>query len=256
MQKTKPPASVDEYIASFPDETKKRLIQLRKAIKSVAPKAEELVSYGIAGYKHHGVLIYFAGWKNHISLYPAPWNAEELKKEMSEYKGAKGTIKFPGDKPLPLQLINKIVKYKLEENELKAGLKKNSNSILPKRKTEKPTDEETVKEWIKKLDSATKKHVDIVRTIIKTASLKLNERIKWNAPSYYYKEDIVTFGPSRKKDQILLVFHHPNIVKIKSALLEGNYKDRRLVYFNSPAEITAGKKELGRIVKEMVRMIK
>jgi uncharacterized protein YdhG (YjbR/CyaY superfamily) len=256
MQKTKLAATVDEYIASFPDETKKRLIQLRKAIKSVAPKAEELITYGIAGYKHHGVVIYFAGWKNHISLYPAPWNAAELKKEMSEYKGAKGTIKFPGDKPLPLQLISKIIKYKLEENELKAGLKKNSNSILSKKKTEKPTDEENVKEWIAKLDTETKKQVDAVRKTIKAASPKLNERIKWNAPSYYYKEDIVTFGPSRKKDQVLLVFHHPNIVKIKSALLEGNYKDRRLVYFNTSAEITAGKKELGRIVKEMVKMIK
>ena len=256
MQKTKFPATVDEYIAGFPDETKKRLIQLRKAIVSVAPKAEELISYGIAGYKYHGTLIYFAGWKNHISLYPAPWNAAELKKEMSQYKGAKGTIKFPNDKPLPLQLISKIVKYRLEENESKSGLKKNSNSILPKKKTAKPTDEENVREWLAKLDPATKKQVDAVRSIIKTASPKLNERIKWNAPSYYYKEDIVTFGPSRKKDQVLLVFHHPSIVKIKSPLLEGNYKDRRLVYFNSPAEITAGKKELGRIVKEMVKLIK
>ena len=256
MQKTKSPVSVDEYIASFPNETKKRLIQLRKAIVSVAPKAEELISYGIAGYKYHGTLIYFAGWKNHISLYPAPWNAAELKKEMSQYKGAKGTIKFPNDKPLPLQLISKIVKYRLEENESKSGLKKNSNSILPKKKTAKPTDEENVREWLAKLDPATKKQVDAVRSTIKTASPKLNERIKWNAPSYYYKEDIVTFGPSRKKDQVLLVFHHPNIVKIKSTLLEGNYKDRRLVYFNSPAEITAGKKELGRIVKEMVKLIK
>ena len=256
MQKTKSPVSVDEYIASFPNETKKRLIQLRKAIKSAAPKAEELISYGIAGYKYHGTLIYFAGWKNHISLYPAPWNAAELKKEMSQYKGAKGTIKFPNAKLLPLQLINKIVKYRLEENESKSGLKKNSNSILPKKKTAKPTDEENVREWLAKLDPATKKQVDAVRSIIKTASPKLNERIKWNAPSYYYKEDIVTFGPSRKKDQVLLVFHHPSIVKIKSPLLEGNYKDRRLVYFNSPAEITAGKKELGRIVKEMVKLIK
>ena len=256
MQKTKSPVSVDEYIASFPNETKKRLIQLRKTIKSAAPKAEELISYGIAGYKYHGTLIYFAGWKNHISLYPAPWNAAELKKEMSQYKGAKGTIKFPNDKPLPLQLISKIVKYRLEENESKSGLKKNSNSILPKKKTAKPTDEENVREWLAKLDPATKKQVDAVRSIIKTASPKLNERIKWNAPSYYYKEDIVTFGPSRKKDQVLLVFHHPGIVKIKSPLLEGNYKDRRLVYFNSPAEITAGKKELGRIVKEIVKLIK
>ncbi len=256
MQKTKSPATVDEYVAGFPNETKKRLIELRKTIKTAAPKAEELISYGIAGYKYHGVLIYFAGWKNHISLYPAPWNASELKKEMSEYEGAKGTIKFPNDKPFPLKLITKIVKYRIKENEAKAGLKKNSNSVLPKKKTAKPTDEENVKEWMAKLDPATKKQVDTVRSIIKKASPKLNERIKWNAPSYYYKEDIVTFGPSRKKDQLLLVFHHRNIVKIKSSLLEGNYKDRRLVYFNSPAEIVAGKKELDRIMKAMVKMIK
>src|SRR6188768_4341721 len=102
----------------------------------------------------------------------------------------------------------------------------------------KPTEAEQVNDWMDKLDAAFKPSINAVRKIIKTAAAKLNERIKWNAPSYYYKEDIVTFGPSRKKDQVLLVFHHPNIVKIKSTLLEGNYKDRRLVYFNSPAEIT------------------
>jgi hypothetical protein len=94
-----------------------------------------------------------------------------------------------------------------------------------------------------------------VRKIIKTAGPKLNERIKWNAPSYYYKEDIVTFGPVRNKDKVILVFHHPNIVKIRSALLEGHYKDRRLVYFNSLSEIKSGKKELERIIDESVKMM-
>ena len=124
-----------------------------------------------------------------------------------------------------------------------------------KLKKAKPTDREQVNEWMKKLDPEMKPAIDAVRKIIKTAGPKLNERIKWNAPSYYYKEDIVTFGPARSKDKVILVFHHPNIVKIRSALLEGDHKDRRLVYFNSLSEIKSGKKELQRIIGESVRMM-
>ena len=124
-----------------------------------------------------------------------------------------------------------------------------------KLKKPKPTEEEQVNEWMSKLDTEMKPAIDAVRKIISSAGPKLNERIKWNAPSYYYKEDIVTFAPARSKDKIILVFHHPNIVKIKSTLLEGDYKDRRLVYFNSPSEIRSGKKELERIIDESVRMM-
>lgn len=124
-----------------------------------------------------------------------------------------------------------------------------------KLKKAKSTDQEQVDEWMKKLDPEMKPAIDAVRKIIKTAGPKLNERIKWNAPSYYYKEDIVTFGPVRSNDKVILVFHHPNIVKIKSALLEGDYKDRRLVYFNSLIEIKSGKRELERIIDESVRMM-
>jgi len=106
-----------------------------------------------------------------------------------------------------------------------------------------------------KLDPGMKPAVDAVRIIIRSAGPKLNERIKWNAPSYYYKEDILTFGPVRSKDKVILVFHHPNIVKIRSLLLQGDYKDRRLVYFNSLSEIKSGKKELERIIDESVKMM-
>ena len=106
-----------------------------------------------------------------------------------------------------------------------------------------------------KLDPEMKPAVESVRKIIKSASSKLSERIKWNAPSYYYKDDIVTFGPARNKDKIILVFHHPSIVKIKSDLLQGDYKDRRLVYFNSEKEIKDAKKELEKIIKESVQLI-
>lgn len=127
--------------------------------------------------------------------------------------------------------------------------------MTAKVKKVKLTDDEQIAEWMDKLDAKTKPAVEAVRKIIKGVSSKLNERIKWNAPSYYYKEDLVTFGPQREQDKIILVFHHPNIVKIKSALLTGEYKDRRLTYFNSLAEIKSGKKELERIIGELVRML-
>ena len=127
--------------------------------------------------------------------------------------------------------------------------------MTAKAKKLKPTDEEQVAEWMENLDAKMKPAVEAVRKIIKAASPKLNERIKWNAPSYYYKEDLVTFGPQRGQDKIILVFHHPNIVKIKSTLLTGDYKDRRLTHFNSLAEIKAGKKELEKIIGELVKML-
>ena len=127
--------------------------------------------------------------------------------------------------------------------------------MTAKTKTPKLTDEEQVKEWMNKLDPEMKPAIESVRKIIKAAGPKLSERIKWNAPSYYYKEDIVTFGPIRSKDKIILVFHHPSIVKIKSDLLQGDYKDRRLAYLNSEKEIKDAKKELERIIKESVQLI-
>ena len=119
----------------------------------------------------------------------------------------------------------------------------------------KATEAEQVNDWMDNLDASFKPSINAVRKIIKTAAAKLNERIKWNAPSYYYKEDIVTFGPTKAKDKVILVFHHPNIVKIRSELLQGNYKDRRLVYLNSIKEIKDAQKELERIIKESVAMI-
>ena len=139
--------------------------------------------------------------------------------------------------------------------------------MTAKIKKPKLTEGEQVEEWMNKLDQEMKPAVNTVRGIIKAAAPKLNERIKWNAPSFYYKparpddsgrsggEDIVTFGPVRTRDKIILVFHHPNIVKISSALLEGDYKDRRLVYLNSVSEINKNKKELERIIDESVKMM-
>ena len=124
MAKMKSYSTVDEYIALAEPKVKKALKDIRKTIKTTAPKAEEVISYQIPGYKYHGMLVFFAAWKDHISLYPAPWSAESLKKEMSVYKGSKGTIKFPIDEPMPLALIKKMVKYRVKENEERAALKR------------------------------------------------------------------------------------------------------------------------------------
>jgi uncharacterized protein YdhG (YjbR/CyaY superfamily) len=128
MAKMKIAASVDEYIATAEPQAKKALRDIRKTIKGAAPKAEEVISYQIPGYKYHGMLAFFAAWKNHISFYPAPWKAASLKKEMSAYEGSKGTIKFPLDKPMPLALIKKMVKYRVKENEARAALKSSIKS--------------------------------------------------------------------------------------------------------------------------------
>ena len=111
---------VDRYIENFPAEVQERLEKLRTIIREVAPGAEEGFSYQMPGYKYQGPLVYFAGYKNHIGFYPTPSAIEAFKKELSVYKGAKGSVQFPLDKPLPAELIRKIVKFKMKENDEKA----------------------------------------------------------------------------------------------------------------------------------------
>jgi len=115
--------TIDEYIKSFPRDVQKKLESIRQTIKKFAPEAEEMISYQIPTFKLNGPLIYFAGFKNHVSVYPAPRSVPEFKKELSAYKGGKGTVQFPLDKPIPLSLIKKIVKYRLKENSAKTTKK-------------------------------------------------------------------------------------------------------------------------------------
>ena len=113
--------SMDEYIGTFPEEVQKILQELRATIGTAAPEAEETISYNIPTFKLNGkYLIYFAGWKNHISLYPIPVGSEAFNKQIAKYAEGKGTLKFPIDEPLPMKLITKIVKLKLAENQKKA----------------------------------------------------------------------------------------------------------------------------------------
>ena len=107
---------IDEYIATFPAELQKRLRDLRSTIKAAAPNAEEKISYGMPTFFLNGNLVHFAAFKTHIGFYPTPSGIEAFKKELSIYKGAKGSVQFPLDQPLPLKLIVKIVKFRVAEN--------------------------------------------------------------------------------------------------------------------------------------------
>jgi uncharacterized protein YdhG (YjbR/CyaY superfamily) len=115
--------SMDEYIATCPEETQKILEELRAIIKAAAPEAEEKISYQMPAFTLKGYLVYFAALKNHIGFYPTPSGIQAFKHELSIYEGSKGSVKFPIDKPLPLKLISKIVKFRVAENLRKAEIK-------------------------------------------------------------------------------------------------------------------------------------
>ena len=118
----KKPANVDAYIASFPADVQTLLQQMRHVVKTTAPHAEELISYGIPAYKLKGMLVWFAAHTNHIGLYPRGSGIEEFAAQLKGYKVSKGTIQFPLDKPLPVDLIAKIVEFRIAEN-LRKGRK-------------------------------------------------------------------------------------------------------------------------------------
>ncbi len=120
--------SIDEYIATFPEATQRKLQELRAAIRSAAPKAEEKIAYHMPTFALKGNLVLFAAYKNHIGFYGSSTVTRPFKKELSIYAGGKDSLRFPIDKPLPVGLIRKIVKLRVTENiknaKLKPGRKK------------------------------------------------------------------------------------------------------------------------------------
>ncbi len=109
--------NVNEYIAAFEPHIQERLQQMRQAIKKAAPAAEELISYRMPAYKYHGVLVYFAGYKNHTGFYATPTGHAAFKELLAVYKEGKGSVQFPHNQPLPMALISRIVKFRVKENQ-------------------------------------------------------------------------------------------------------------------------------------------
>ena len=109
--------SIDEYIAACPPDSQEYLRQIRKLIHSLVPDAKERISYQIAAFERNGKnIIHFAGWKKHVSLYPVPAGSEAFERQIAKYVDGKGTVKFPLDEPLPIKLIERVVKLHLEAN--------------------------------------------------------------------------------------------------------------------------------------------
>jgi uncharacterized protein YdhG (YjbR/CyaY superfamily) len=128
--KTNPavPKNIDEYIAGFPPDIQKLLERIRTTIRQAAPDAEETISYQMPTFTLKGNLVHFAAFKKHIGFYPTPTGIEKFKEELSVYEGAKGSVQFPLDKAIPLDLISKIVKFRAKENQERAETKGNKKT--------------------------------------------------------------------------------------------------------------------------------
>ncbi|OHA88736.1 MAG: hypothetical protein A2653_00355 [Candidatus Zambryskibacteria bacterium RIFCSPHIGHO2_01_FULL_43_25] len=108
--------TISEYINSFPEDTAQKLRTIRKITNKNAPQATEVISYNMPAFKLNGIVVYFAAFKKHVGFYPLPSAIKSFRKELTKYKTSKGAIQFPLDKPLPVALISKIIKYRVKEN--------------------------------------------------------------------------------------------------------------------------------------------
>ena len=108
--------NIDEYVSSFPTDIQKILQNLRQVIHAAAPEAQEVISYSMPAFKLNGILVYFAAFKDHIGFFPTSSGVSAFSKELAPYDTSKGTIRFPLDEPIPVNLIKKIVKFRAQEN--------------------------------------------------------------------------------------------------------------------------------------------
>lgn len=123
--KKDPPATIDEYIAQCPENVQQIMRQIRSVIKETAPQAEERISYQMPAFYWKGYLVYFAPRKDYIGFYPTGSGIEAFKDEISGYKSSKGAVQFPFNQPMPFDLIRKMVKFKMAENEKRPVYRKN-----------------------------------------------------------------------------------------------------------------------------------
>jgi len=124
MKRQSSPQTIDVYIATFPSNIQAILKKIRAVAKKAAPKAEEKISYRIPALFQDGVLIYFAAFKNHIGVFPPVRGDAQLQKQLAPYRGPKGNLKFPLDEPIPYNLISRIVKLRVKENQERASAKR------------------------------------------------------------------------------------------------------------------------------------
>jgi uncharacterized protein YdhG (YjbR/CyaY superfamily) len=111
--------SVDEYIQAYPEHFQKKLTELRNLIKDIVPEATEKISYKMPAYSLNGIIVWFGGFSKHIGFFPGADGIEEFKGELSKYKHAKGSVRFPIEEPLPAGLIKRIVEFRVAQDSKK-----------------------------------------------------------------------------------------------------------------------------------------
>lgn len=121
MSKAQKPTDIDGYISQFPADVRAVLRDVREAIRRAVPEAEETISYQMPAFRLHGILVYFAAWKTHIGLYPPISGDKAVEKAIARYAGPKGNLQFPLDEPMPLDLIERIVRLRVKQDSEKAA---------------------------------------------------------------------------------------------------------------------------------------
>jgi uncharacterized protein YdhG (YjbR/CyaY superfamily) len=124
MAKPQKPKDIDGYISQFPADVQAILEKVRATIRHAAPEARETISYQMPAFKHHGMLVYFAAWKHHIGLYPPVSGDKALEKAVARYAGPKGNLQFPLQEPIPYDLIERIVRLRVEQDTAKAAARR------------------------------------------------------------------------------------------------------------------------------------
>jgi uncharacterized protein YdhG (YjbR/CyaY superfamily) len=137
MPKPQKPSDIDGYITQFPADVQAILQDVREKIRRAAPDAEEIISHQMPAFKQHGILVYSAAWKKHIGLYPPISGEQALEKAVARYAGPKGNLQFPLDEPMPLDLIERIVKLRVKQDEEKAAAKRKKSQTSRKARESK-----------------------------------------------------------------------------------------------------------------------
>lgn len=234
------PTSVEEYITSFPKETQKILKQLRVLIKKTAPKAEESIAYMMPSYKMNGKpLVYFAGYENHIGFYATPTGHEKFAKELSKYKQGKGSVQFPLDKPIPIDLIERIVRFRVEESESKA---KPTKKAVAKKVALKKTDvnKAVINKDIHKYNGEQQgEHRVICMLLAEEITLNLPdaENKIWHAHPVWFLDGNPIAGYSKQKAGIRLMFWSGASFDEAGLNVRGEKFKDASVFYNSVDEI-------------------
>lgn len=239
--------SVDAYIEGFPKETQKILRQLRTLVRKTATGAQESIAYGMPAYKVNGKpLVYFAGYDKHIGFYATPTGHEKFAKELSKFKQGKGSVQFPLSDPMPMDLIERIVKFRVAESEQKAQAKK----VVAKKVVVKRANAPSIghiEKYNQALDSNHREVAELLASEINT-NLKKAEHKLWHGHPVWFIDGNPIVGYSKQKSGIRLLFwsgadfDEPALV-----VREGKFKDAS-VFIKEVSEIS--KKDLKRWLKK------